>query len=77
MGVDATHKWPTEGFARPWPDQIVMNENTKKKVDAMWTSLGLGKMQRSPRRISLTSLYYYVTNYIFTGLCLRQRLSHG
>ncbi len=44
MGVDATRKWPTEGFARPWPDQIVMDENTKKKVDAMWTSLGLGKM---------------------------------
>jgi 4-hydroxy-3-polyprenylbenzoate decarboxylase len=44
MGVDATRKWPTEGFTRPWPDEIVMDENTKKKVDAMWTSLGLGKM---------------------------------
>jgi 4-hydroxy-3-polyprenylbenzoate decarboxylase len=25
MGVDATRKWPEEGFTRPWPDQIVMD----------------------------------------------------
>ncbi len=42
MGVDATRKWPTEGFNRPWPDEIVMDEKTKKRVDAMWASLGLG-----------------------------------
>ena len=42
MGVDSTRKWPSEGFARPWPDEIVMDEETKKKVDAMWASLGLG-----------------------------------
>jgi 4-hydroxy-3-polyprenylbenzoate decarboxylase len=41
MGVDATRKWPSEGFARPWPDEIVMDEQTKKKVDALWTRLGL------------------------------------
>jgi 4-hydroxy-3-polyprenylbenzoate decarboxylase len=43
MGVDATRKWPTEGFNRPWPDEIVMDEKTKKRVDAMWASLGLGE----------------------------------
>ncbi|HEV2491755.1 MAG TPA: menaquinone biosynthesis decarboxylase [Terriglobia bacterium] len=43
MGVDATHKWPSEGFARPWPGEIVMDEETKQKVDAMWTKLGLEK----------------------------------
>ncbi len=42
MGVDATTKWPTEGFARRWPDEIRMDETTKKKVDEMWTKLGLG-----------------------------------
>jgi 4-hydroxy-3-polyprenylbenzoate decarboxylase len=42
MGVDATRKWPAEGFTRPWPDEIKMDEETKKKVDAMWGSLGLG-----------------------------------
>jgi len=41
MGVDATRKWPSEGFTRPWPDEIVMDEVTKKNVDTMWTSLGL------------------------------------
>jgi 4-hydroxy-3-polyprenylbenzoate decarboxylase len=41
MGIDATHKWSTEGFARPWPDEIVMDEETRKRVDAIWASLGL------------------------------------
>jgi 4-hydroxy-3-polyprenylbenzoate decarboxylase len=41
MGVDATHKWPGEGFARTWPDEIRMDEATKTKVDAMWKRLGL------------------------------------
>ena len=41
MGVDSTRKWPSEGFARPWPDEIAMDEETKRKVDAMWESLGL------------------------------------
>ena len=43
MGVDATRKWPTEGFTRPWPDEIVMDPEVKKKVDALWGSLGLAK----------------------------------
>jgi len=25
MGVDATCKWPSEGFTRPWPDEIKMD----------------------------------------------------
>ena len=25
MGIDATRKWPGEGFTRPWPDVITMN----------------------------------------------------
>jgi 4-hydroxy-3-polyprenylbenzoate decarboxylase len=41
MGVDATRKWPGEGFARPWPDEIRMDEETKKRVDEKWTRLGL------------------------------------
>ena len=41
MGVDATHKWPSEGFARPWPGEIVMDEETKTRVDAIWQRLGL------------------------------------
>jgi 4-hydroxy-3-polyprenylbenzoate decarboxylase len=41
MGIDATRKWPTEGFTRPWPDEIVMDAEVKKKVDGLWASLGL------------------------------------
>jgi 4-hydroxy-3-polyprenylbenzoate decarboxylase len=40
MGVDATRKWPSEGFTRPWPDEIVMDEKTKRKIDEVWRSLG-------------------------------------
>lgn len=42
MGVDATRKWPTEGFTRPWPDEIVMDEETKRRVDELWKNLGIG-----------------------------------
>lgn len=41
MGVDATRKWPSEGFSRPWPDEICMDAVTKKRIDALWKSLGL------------------------------------
>jgi 4-hydroxy-3-polyprenylbenzoate decarboxylase len=41
MGIDATRKWASEGFARPWPDEIFMDEETKTRVAGMWKSLGL------------------------------------
>jgi 4-hydroxy-3-polyprenylbenzoate decarboxylase len=41
MGIDATRKWPTEGFTRPWPDEIVMDNATKALVDRKWKELGL------------------------------------
>ena len=42
MGIDATRKWPEEGFTRNWPKIMEMDETTKSRVDAMWSSLGLG-----------------------------------
>ena len=36
MGIDATRKWSTEGFARPWPDEIVMDAKTR----AWWMGSG-------------------------------------
>jgi 4-hydroxy-3-polyprenylbenzoate decarboxylase len=42
MGLDATRKLPEEGFTREWPAVIEMDEATKRKVDGMWPSLGLG-----------------------------------
>jgi len=41
MGIDATRKWSSEGFARPWPDEIQMDEKTKALVDKKWKELGL------------------------------------
>jgi 4-hydroxy-3-polyprenylbenzoate decarboxylase len=39
MGIDATRKWPTEGFTRPWPDEILMDAKTKALVDGKWKRL--------------------------------------
>jgi len=39
MGIDATRKWASEGFARPWPDEIVMDAKTKALVDSKWRAL--------------------------------------
>ena len=41
MGIDATRKFPEEGFTRNWPRRIEMDDATKARVDAMWSTLGL------------------------------------
>jgi 4-hydroxy-3-polyprenylbenzoate decarboxylase len=41
MGVDATRKWPGEGFTRPWPDVIEMSAEVKSRVDSLWKKAGL------------------------------------
>ncbi|TXF09900.1 4-hydroxy-3-polyprenylbenzoate decarboxylase [Pelomicrobium methylotrophicum] len=41
MGIDATNKWPGE-TTRIWGRPIVMDPEVKKRVDALWDSLGLG-----------------------------------
>lgn len=40
MGVDATRKWKSEGFDRPWPDEIVMNPEIKDIVTKRWKEYG-------------------------------------
>ncbi len=39
MGIDATRKWSSEGFTRPWPDEIVMDAKTRALVDGKWKAL--------------------------------------
>jgi 4-hydroxy-3-polyprenylbenzoate decarboxylase len=39
MGIDATRKWSTEGFGRPWPDEIAMDAKTRAIVDGKWRAL--------------------------------------
>ena len=41
MGIDATKKWPEEGFAREWPARIVMDDETRRRVDERWVALGI------------------------------------
>jgi 4-hydroxy-3-polyprenylbenzoate decarboxylase len=41
MGIDATRKWPQEGFTRPWPEVIAMTPQVKKRVDELWKRAGL------------------------------------
>ncbi len=41
MGIDATKKWPQEGFTRPWPDLIEMSPEVKKRVAELWKKAGL------------------------------------
>ncbi|HEY2849013.1 MAG TPA: menaquinone biosynthesis decarboxylase [Gemmatimonadaceae bacterium] len=43
MGLDATRKLPEEGFSRNWPALIEMDAATKKRVDGMWSRLGLSE----------------------------------
>jgi 4-hydroxy-3-polyprenylbenzoate decarboxylase len=41
MGVDATRKWPGEGFTRPWPKVIRMSPEVERRVDTLWKRAGL------------------------------------
>ena len=36
LGIDATKKLPGEGFKRPWPPLIKMDEAVKAKVEEMF-----------------------------------------
>ena len=36
LGIDATKKLSGEGFGRPWPPLIQMDENIRKKIDALF-----------------------------------------
>jgi 4-hydroxy-3-polyprenylbenzoate decarboxylase len=41
MGIDATRKWPSEGFQRPWPEVLEMSPDVKDQVTRRWKELGL------------------------------------
>jgi 4-hydroxy-3-polyprenylbenzoate decarboxylase len=41
MGIDATRKWPSEGFTRPWPDELRMSAEIKALVDNKWKEFGI------------------------------------
>lgn len=41
MGIDATRTWPSEGYEREWPDDIVMSDEIRRLVDDKWQSYGI------------------------------------
>ncbi|MHB1004842.1 MAG: menaquinone biosynthesis decarboxylase [Chloroflexota bacterium] len=41
LGIDATRKGPADGHAREWPEDIVMDPDVVRRVDAKWRELGL------------------------------------
>lgn len=41
MGIDGTRKWKSEGFDRPWPKEIEMTGEVKKRIDQLLVKLGL------------------------------------
>ncbi|MCX6608682.1 MAG: menaquinone biosynthesis decarboxylase [Acidobacteria bacterium] len=41
MGIDATRKWPEEGFTRRWPDVLTLPADVKERVAEMWKKAGL------------------------------------
>ncbi len=40
LGIDATKKWPSEGFTRPWPPDIKMSEEIVRLVTERWKEYG-------------------------------------
>jgi len=43
MGIDATRKWPGEGFAREWPTRLRTTEAAGRKAAELLKSIGGGK----------------------------------
>ncbi len=41
LGIDATQTWASEGHTRDWPAEIEMSAEVIKRVDKLWSSLGL------------------------------------
>jgi len=39
MGIDATRKWPSEGFTRQWPARLATSEDAGRRAAAIWDRL--------------------------------------
>ena len=42
MGIDATRKWPGEGFTREWPTRLKTTEAARRKADELLKSIAKG-----------------------------------
>jgi len=41
MSIDGTKKWKEEGYTRDWPEVCVQADEVKRKVDSIWSELGI------------------------------------
>ena len=41
LGIDATEKTEADGIGQPWPDEIVMDADTRARVTRRWAEYGL------------------------------------
>ncbi|MGC9141180.1 MAG: menaquinone biosynthesis decarboxylase [Caldimicrobium sp.] len=39
MCIDATKKWKEEGYKRVWPEEAIMTEEVKRKVEPIWKKI--------------------------------------
>jgi 4-hydroxy-3-polyprenylbenzoate decarboxylase len=46
IGIDATRKWPEEGYARDWPELVRMSDEIKERVTRRWELYGLNEWQK-------------------------------
>ncbi len=46
IGIDATRKSDAEGMERPWPEDIVMDEEIRRRVETRWREYGLDEKYR-------------------------------
>ena len=42
MGIDATRKWASEGFTRPWPKRIRTTDDAAARADQIWARIRQG-----------------------------------
>jgi 4-hydroxy-3-polyprenylbenzoate decarboxylase len=47
IGVDATRKDASEGYARVWPPEMVMDDETRRLVSRRWAAYGLEALDRA------------------------------
>jgi 4-hydroxy-3-polyprenylbenzoate decarboxylase len=40
MGIDATRKWASEGYARNWPARVATTEAAGRRAEEIWTRVG-------------------------------------
>ncbi len=42
MGIDATRKWASEGFKRPWPTKISTTPDAQRRAEELWQKISRG-----------------------------------